>query len=211
MADTKISALTAVTTPAGTDEIPVNQGGTTKKLTLSQINAYTDPVRLASTAAQGAGFAADTYVTGSGLLVPQTKMQAGVVYRCQILVTKTAASTATPTYTIRYGTAGTTADTALCAFTQTSAQTAAIDTAWIEFLATFRVVGASAVLAGAVQLEHDLASTGFASRATYLQSVVSSTFNSTTASSKIGVSMNGGASSAWTVQQVVAELINLAD
>lgn len=37
MADTKISALTAVTTPAGTDEFPVNQGGTSKKETLAQI------------------------------------------------------------------------------------------------------------------------------------------------------------------------------
>ena len=37
MADTKISALTAVTTPADTDEIPVNQGGTSKKETRAQI------------------------------------------------------------------------------------------------------------------------------------------------------------------------------
>lgn len=37
MADTKVSALTAVTTPASTDEFPVNQGGTSKKMTLSQI------------------------------------------------------------------------------------------------------------------------------------------------------------------------------
>ena len=37
MADVKISALPAVVTPAGTDEFAVNQGGTTKKETLSQI------------------------------------------------------------------------------------------------------------------------------------------------------------------------------
>lgn len=37
MADTKISALPAVTTPATTDEIPVNQGGSTKKETIAQI------------------------------------------------------------------------------------------------------------------------------------------------------------------------------
>lgn len=37
MADTKISALSAVTTPAGTDEFPVNQGGTSLKETLAQI------------------------------------------------------------------------------------------------------------------------------------------------------------------------------
>lgn len=37
MADTKISALSAVTTPSGTDEFAVNQGGTSKKVTLTQI------------------------------------------------------------------------------------------------------------------------------------------------------------------------------
>jgi hypothetical protein len=39
MADTKISALTAVTTPASTDEFAVNQGGTSKKETRAQIHA----------------------------------------------------------------------------------------------------------------------------------------------------------------------------
>lgn len=40
MADTKVSALTAVTTPASTDEFPVNQGGTSKKMTLEQVETY---------------------------------------------------------------------------------------------------------------------------------------------------------------------------
>lgn len=40
MADSKVSALAAVTTPAATDEIPVNQGGTSKKLTLAQAAAH---------------------------------------------------------------------------------------------------------------------------------------------------------------------------
>ena len=39
MADTKVSALTAVTTPDGADEFPVNQAGTSKKVTLSQIRS----------------------------------------------------------------------------------------------------------------------------------------------------------------------------
>ena len=39
MSDTKISALTAVTTPVGTDEFPVAQSGTTKKMTLAQIRS----------------------------------------------------------------------------------------------------------------------------------------------------------------------------
>lgn len=40
MADTKISALTAATTPALTDELAVNQSGTSKKLTLDQLASY---------------------------------------------------------------------------------------------------------------------------------------------------------------------------
>lgn len=39
MADSKISALTAVTTPASTDEFAVNQGGTSLKMTRAQIHA----------------------------------------------------------------------------------------------------------------------------------------------------------------------------
>ena len=40
MADTKISALTAVATPAGTDEFGVNQAGASKKMTLAQVRAF---------------------------------------------------------------------------------------------------------------------------------------------------------------------------
>lgn len=39
MTDTKISALTAVTTPASTDELAVNQAGTTKKMTRAQVHS----------------------------------------------------------------------------------------------------------------------------------------------------------------------------
>jgi hypothetical protein len=207
---TKVSALTAVTTPAGTDEIPVNQGGTTKKLTLSQVSIYSDPITNTATSAQGPGFAADTYVTGTGLVIPQARMGVGVAYYLRLIVTKTAASAATPTYTIRYGTNGSTADTARCSFTQTSPQTGNIDTAWIEVLGTFRVVGASAVLAASIRMTHDLAATGWATKASYEQSVVSAAFDSTVAGSQIGLSMNGGTSSAWTVQQCIAQLHNLA-
>ena len=46
MADTKVSALTAVTTPAVTDEFGVNQGGTSKKITLGQVASFARPTRL---------------------------------------------------------------------------------------------------------------------------------------------------------------------
>lgn len=42
MADTKISALTAVATPASTDEFGVNQSGASKKMTLAQVSSYSN-------------------------------------------------------------------------------------------------------------------------------------------------------------------------
>jgi len=48
MADTKISALTAVVTPALTDEFPVNQGGASKKITLEQVSGF-QVVRISGT------------------------------------------------------------------------------------------------------------------------------------------------------------------
>lgn len=211
MADTKISALTAVTTPVGGTEFAVNESGTSKKLTLSQINEFSEPLAAVATSAMGAGFAADTYVTGSALIIPQARIKAGSVYRLRLVVTKTAASTATPSFTVRYGTAGTTADTARLSLTGTTAQTAAADTGEILFEVTFRSVGSgtSAVLAGDVRLSHTLATTGFATRANYIVRATSAGFDSTPADSRIGVSMNGGASAAWTVETVVAELFNL--
>lgn len=46
MADTRISALTAVATPAGEDEYATNQAGVSKRTTLDQIRAY--PLKLIS-------------------------------------------------------------------------------------------------------------------------------------------------------------------
>jgi hypothetical protein len=211
MADTKISALSAVGTPAGTDEFAINQGGASKKIALSQIKGYVEPLFNVATAAQGPGFAADTLVTASRIVLPQAKMQAGVVYRCKMVFTKTAAGLATPIFNVRTGTAGSTADTSRLSYTGV-AQTAVIDTAYLEIQATFRAVGASAVLASWLRFDHDLASTGFANATRGFQGqAVSGTFDSTTASMGIEVSVNGGTSAAWTLQQCFAELLNTLD
>lgn len=65
MADSKISALTAVATPAGTDEFPVNQGGTSKKETLTQIKSFVETGLLAP-GQNGGGQAAVQVQIGSG-------------------------------------------------------------------------------------------------------------------------------------------------
>lgn len=213
MADTKISALSAVTTPAGTQEIPVNDAGTTKKLTLTQVNAYCEPVSTASVASQTLG-TGDTYLTGSGLTVVASRFQAGTYYRSKIDMTKTGAGTAVATMTLRMGTLGTTSDAAICLFTFPSAQTAVIDNGFFEVFANFRSVGAgtSAVVEGVLKIQRTNTTTGFLSTSA-LQfmapiRVTSSGFNSTTVT-KIGISINAGASSAWTTQLVQTDLLNV--
>ncbi len=161
-----------------------------------------------STAAQGAGFASDTYLTGSQILIPSGLPKVGTKYRCKFSVSKTAAGTATPILQIRIGTAGTTSDTSRCSFTF-GAGTAAADVGLFQMIGVFRSVGSgtSAVLQGFCGLTN-LATTGLASTVKGVQTT-SAGFDSTVANSIIGVSVNGGASASWTVQLVEAELSGL--
>lgn len=208
---TKISALSAISSALAAQELPVNDAGTTKKITLAQVKAYAENPTSALVTAQTVSGNSDTYVTASRMVLPQTKMQAGVFYRARLVITKTAAGVATPVFTVRTGTAGTTSDTSRHAYTGV-AQTAVIDTGYLDILATFRNPGASCILAVWTNFTHDLAATGFANATRDFQgSTVSSAFDSTTASMGIGLSINPGASGAWTIQQCTLELLNLAD
>jgi hypothetical protein len=158
-----------------------------------------------STAAQGPGFATDTYLTGSN--IPLAALGApiiGTLYDCSFSVSKTGAGTATPIIQVRVGTAGTTSDTSRLSFTF-SAGTAATDVGWFRVFAMFRAVGASAVLQGHCGLISQ-PTTGFSTLIKNVQTT-SGAFDSTVANSIIGVSVNGGASASWTVQLVEAEII----
>lgn len=201
---TKVSALSAVTTPTGALEFHVNESGTSKKLTLTQINAYAEPVSTAAVANQTPAANTDTYLTDSGVAIPETRIQARTMVRWRIFASKTAAGTGTPVFTIRHGTAKTTSDAARCACT-CGAQTAVINAdCMIEVLATFRSVGSgtSAVLRGDV-------GQGVAGFHTIGGGATSSGFNSTTSGTFLGLSVNTGASAAWTITQVQADLLNI--
>lgn len=161
-----------------------------------------------STAAQGPGFAADTYLTGSGVAVPLGRLQAGSRYRLTFDVAKTAAGTAAPVITLRFGTNGSTADASVTTLTF-AAQTAVIDDGVIDLWLTFRVVGASAVVQAVGRLSHRLSTTGLANVPASVARSTSAAFNSSVSGGILGVSVNGGASAAWTVQLVQAELTNL--
>ena len=174
---------------------------------LYQASAVSPVTFNASTAAQGPGFAADTYLTGSNITLPSSRPKVGTRYKCRFSVTKTAAGTATPIIQLRYGTTGTTADTSLCSFTF-SAGTAATDSGVFEVVGVYRTVGATtaAVVQGDCSLISQ-ATTGFSS---LIKDVLTTSagHDSTTANTILGVSVNGGTSAAWTVQLVSATLEN---
>lgn len=152
--------------------------------------------------------AADTYLTGSMLTVPQHLLQVGTTLRWKIWMTKTAAGVASPVWSLRVGIAGTTADTVRCTFTG-GAQTAVVDTGYVEIVAVVRNIGAAGVLAGGLALAHNLASTGFALTANTVLQSTSAGFDTTAAGLKIGISVNPGASAIWTHQVVTADVLGM--
>lgn len=164
----------------------------------------------ASVAQNTGPFATDTYLLGSAISAPPGGFVAKARYYCCFDMVKTAAGIAQFTITLRIGTAGTTADTAICTFAF-AAGTAAIDTGTFEVFATFQTVGSgtSAVVSGVAYCGHALAATGLISTGAAGQGQIanqSSGFNSTTAGLIIGLSVNGGASFSGTNNVVQTEL-----
>lgn len=152
-----------------------------------------------ATASTAAGFAADTYLAGTP--VPLTgigPIRIGRRYSWRLIISKTAAGTATPILTIRVGTAGSTADTARVTLTW-GAGTAAVDRGEIELEAMFSAIGASAVLRAKANWTTNLSTTGLSSNVHALQAN-SAAFDATPASQLIGLSYNGGLSAVHTVE-----------
>ena len=148
-----------------------------------------------------------TYLTNSNLSA--NLVQAGTIVTWFISITKTAAGTAAPVFTIRFGTAASTADSTLVTFTG-SAQTAAADTGMVMIRAVFRATGnGTAIISAHYNLTHNLASTGLANVPCNNNAQLSGTFNSTTANSFLGITVNSGASAIWTINQVDATIQNL--
>jgi hypothetical protein len=203
MADILIDNQVAPTTPAAGKSV-LWIDSTTKKLVMTDDAGLRHGNPLSekqSTASQGAGFAADTYVTDSGILIPGYGMEAGQVYRWFISVSKTAAGTAAAVFTFRIGSAQTTSDTARLAVTAALAQTAAASSGLLIGSIVVRNVGAAGVIAGGVGVA---ASAGLGSGA---DGVGAAFDNSALAGQFIGLSINGGASAAWTITSVSAELV----
>jgi Collagen triple helix repeat (20 copies) len=144
----------------------------------------------------------DTYLTGSSINIPASKLKAGAVFRWRFAVTKTAAGLATPIWVIRIGTAGTVADAAIITLTGV-AQTAAVDTCWVDLIAVLRNIGAAGILTAILHGRPKAA--GFTVNCL---SATSAGFDTTVANLIVGVSVNPGLNGVWTHQMVTAQLAN---
>jgi hypothetical protein len=161
-----------------------------------------------ATASQGAGFAADTYVTNSGILIPSTGMKVGQLYKWEISLSKTAAGTAAAVVTVRVGSNQSTADTSRLALTQGVAQAANAVSALLTCFVGVRSVSASGVIAGGFGFTQSYGTTagtqGFGNGA---DGASAGFDNSALAGQYVGLSINGGASAAWTITHCAAYLI----
>lgn len=155
-----------------------------------------------TTASQGAGFAVDTYVTNSNIIVPSGGLQAGMMFEWTLSLSKTAAGTAATILTFRLGTGLATSDTSLLALTSSVAQTAAIAEGLMKVMLAIRTGGASGVCAGGFGLA---AAVGLGGG----KDGVSGSVDLSAASGKsMGLSINGGASAAWTLTSCVGHLLS---
>lgn len=151
------------------------------------------------------GFAADTYLAGSNIVIPQHRIQTGTTFWWMFDITKTAAGIAAPTVNIRVGTLGTTADTSRVLFTL-PAQTAAVDAGTFIINALVRNSGAVSVMVGQLVMTHNVPAgiTGLSTSISPNITTVSAAFDTDTSGLIVGLSVNGGGSAAWTTQIVTA-------
>jgi len=154
---------------------------------------------------------ADTYLTGSAIAVPATQPVAvGTVFRWTFSMARAASAITTAAqFLVRFGTAGSVADTARLTFNGLTAQTNATDQGFCRIQAIVRgPIGASCIVSGSLDFEHHNATTGLFNQNHIVQSVTSAAFDITTAGMIVGVSCNPQGVS-WTFQQVTAEPLNL--
>jgi hypothetical protein len=67
MADTKVSALTAVSAAAGAQELPCNDAGTSKKVTVTQLKSFINPTTVVALSSNATANATTTGVEITGL------------------------------------------------------------------------------------------------------------------------------------------------
>lgn len=159
-----------------------------------------------TTADQTISAASTAYVTGSDIHnLSGRAWKVGTTLQWRIWLSKTAAGTASRTLDVRFGTAGTTADTSRASFAVTPS--AAIDSGYYFVMATCRSIGAAGVVAIGIQLIHNGATTGLATGVA-ASALTNATFDNTGTTLIAGVSITTGASEVLTITQVNTEVDN---
>jgi hypothetical protein len=162
----------------------------------------------ASVANQSPG-TSDAYLTNSNVLIPSFGFKAKSCFRWRFSASKTAAGLAQPAIQLRIGAAASTADTSRLTLTMRP-QTAVLDVGTLNVMVTCRNAGAAAVLQGTAWWDHrgtitsSTGGTGFADDGTGHVEATSAAFDaqgSTIGGLNVGLSINCGASAAWTVTQ----------
>lgn len=205
MADLYIAEQSAPTTPSAGNLIYWADSSASLAVYTDDAGRHWAWSRNASVADQGAGFASDTYVTGSNVLIPSFGFQTKTVIRWVIAMSKTAAGVAGPVYNIRIGANGTTADTARLSITGPT-QTAAADNGILTIQVTVRTAGAACTLQGYSQIDHTNSGTGFAGDQAGIGFALGASFDASAVGGQyIGLSINAGASAAWTLTQATVD------
>ena len=161
-----------------------------------------------SVVAQSPTTAVRTYIAGSAIPVPVSKLQVGSSFRWVFNITKTAAGISASTFDVCFGTAGTTADVARISFTK-PAGTAVVDEGKVTIEATIRTIGATGVAVGEFTLIHNGNTAGHAIIPVVNVNTISAGFDMTVASLIAGVCITSGALDIITIQMVQSEGWNL--
>jgi hypothetical protein len=171
----------------------------------------TSQLQNVSTADQSPTAATLTYLTGSLITLPRTA-QVGSVYRWKVHLAKTAAGVATSSFDIRFGTNGTTADTARCSTGALDLETAIADEMVADIIAIVRgPIGASCIVQSSWMFNDNLTTTGFSNtaRKAQVKAVQSAAFDITPTGTKVGLTITSGTADVVTIRQVIAEGFNL--
>lgn len=207
MGDMLLATQGVPTTPAAGNVVVFPDSTAKKLVALDEAGAvFGRFARNFATASQGPGFASDTFVTNSGLIIPSFGLQAGMVARWYLTLSKTAAGTAAPTYVIQLGTNLSTADTDIVTLTG-GAQTAATDNGLLVIQLLIRTAGASGnVVASASWDKTGASGVGFGTASVETASAGVTLDTTGRAGQSFSLSFNGGASAAWTILSLHGEL-----
>jgi len=207
MPDTKISLLPVAASSANADLLPIVQGSVSKQIRVDRLNRS---VTNASVATQSPAAATATNIAGSNLLIPASAVIAtDTIFRWNIVISKTAAGAVANTFHLRAGTAGTAADAIVLTFT-TVIGTATVDAAMINIVTTVRTVGATGVLQGTMTIVKNAGTIlGWINIPSQVITATSAAVNLTTAGLIFSISTTTGTGIVATVNQVVAEVVNI--